>query len=128
MEKFKDQTRNASWLLLSATALLLSGCISNDETANRLTPYATEDRYPLTTQSVQAIKATDPAHLCGKWGTDLTDTSNNAMAPNHGCSVHANIAKMIANPDDVSNPGELTAASGETAAAAITRQMTDAGK
>lgn len=41
---------------------------------------------------------------CGQWPQDVTETEDNTNMPSHGCSVQANIAAMIANPETLVVP------------------------
>ncbi len=44
------------------------------------------------------------ASECGKWEEDLIDTSENVNYGNFGCATQNNLAKMIANPEDLLGP------------------------
>lgn len=50
---------------------------------------------------------------CGKWPTNLGETSNNLNYPNLGCATQANFAAMIANPADLVAPRTSSGRSGE---------------
>jgi pilus assembly protein CpaD len=50
---------------------------------------------------------------CGKWPTNLAETSSNLNYPNLGCATQANFAAMVANPADLVRPRAPTARSGE---------------
>lgn len=50
---------------------------------------------------------------CGKWPTNLAESSANLNYPNLGCATQANFAAMIANPADLVRPRAPTARSGE---------------
>jgi pilus assembly protein CpaD len=45
---------------------------------------------------------------CGDWSVDSADTGLNEPMPNHGCAVQANIAAMIADPEDLESPDAAT--------------------
>ncbi len=44
------------------------------------------------------------ASECGKWEEDLIDTRENMNYGNFGCATQNNLAKMIANPEDLLGP------------------------
>ena len=44
------------------------------------------------------------ASECGKWEEDLIDTRENLNYGNYGCATQNNLAKMIANPEDLLGP------------------------
>ena len=46
----------------------------------------------------------DVASECGQWNEDLVETSENQNYGNFGCSTQNNLAKMIANPQDLLGP------------------------
>ncbi|MEM9331463.1 MAG: CpaD family pilus assembly lipoprotein [Pseudomonadota bacterium] len=41
---------------------------------------------------------------CGQWNEDLVETSQNKNYGNFGCATQNNLAKMIANPEDLISP------------------------
>lgn len=41
---------------------------------------------------------------CGKWDGDLGETAENQNYTNYGCATQNNLAKMIANPEDLVTP------------------------
>lgn len=45
---------------------------------------------------------------CGQKWTSITSTMSNAVQPNFGCSVTANMAAQIADPADLLGPREMT--------------------
>lgn len=45
---------------------------------------------------------------CGRNWDSLTHTINNEVDPNFGCAVTANLAAMIANPEDIVHPQTMT--------------------
>ncbi|MEM7214054.1 MAG: CpaD family pilus assembly lipoprotein [Pseudomonadota bacterium] len=53
--------------------------------------------------SFDAVSA-DVPHKCGQWDDDLTDTTDNQNYNNFGCATQNNLAKMIANPEDLISP------------------------
>ena len=55
-----------------------------------------------------AVKADVP--VCGKKWDDLTHTRDNAVYSTFGCSLTANMAAQIANPNDIVHPQTETAA------------------
>lgn len=60
---------------------------------------------PVRLSYVSTYARTKP---CGNWETDLTDSSANEGASNHGCAVQANIAAMVANPEALVVPNAST--------------------
>ena len=50
---------------------------------------------------------------CGKWPSNLGESSANLNYPNLGCATQANLAAMIANPADLVAPRTSTPGSGE---------------
>ena len=53
--------------------------------------------------SYNAMSA-DVATKCGRWEEDLTDTRENLNYGNFGCATQNNLAKMVANPEDLLGP------------------------
>lgn len=96
-------------------ALPLAGCVMDDlEADDRPTAYRLEDRYPIKVSGGRAH--TKP---CGNWTKDATETASNEMFPNHGCAVQANIAAMVADPNDLVRPDTMSMAPGASRAAAV---------
>jgi pilus assembly protein CpaD len=54
--------------------------------------------------NVSYISTYAQTKACGQWPQDVTDTEDNARMSNHGCSVQANIAAMISNPETLVVP------------------------
>ena len=50
---------------------------------------------------------------CGRWPTNLGDTSNNLTYPNFGCAQQHNLAAMVSNPADLLGPRTMTPAPAE---------------
>ncbi|MEM9277136.1 MAG: CpaD family pilus assembly lipoprotein [Pseudomonadota bacterium] len=46
----------------------------------------------------------DLTHACGQWDDDLVETSQNRNYNNYGCATQNNLAKIIANPEDLISP------------------------
>ncbi len=66
--------------------------------------YSGSSMSPVKVSFTRAYAKTEP---CGDWSRDATQTRSNEMSPNHGCAVQANIAAMIANPNDLEVPGAM---------------------
>jgi pilus assembly protein CpaD len=64
----------------------------------RMGTYPAPANAPLQLSYVKAYAHTKP---CGDWSKDATDSSSNEPMPNFGCAVQANIAAMLANPEDL---------------------------
>jgi pilus assembly protein CpaD len=45
---------------------------------------------------------------CNRDWTSVTNTAENGVDPNFGCAVSANMAAMIANPEDIDHPATMT--------------------
>lgn len=45
--------------------------------------------------------------VCGDWSSDLSDTYANRPYTNFGCATQANLAAMVANPEDLERPREM---------------------
>jgi len=56
--------------------------------------------------SFQRYRAVGPQ--CGRSWTNLTHTIDNEVDPNFGCATTANLAAMIANPEDLVHPQTTT--------------------
>ena len=48
--------------------------------------------------------AANVATRCGQWRDDIIDTSQNMNYGNYGCATQNNLAKMVANPEDLLGP------------------------
>jgi pilus assembly protein CpaD len=45
---------------------------------------------------------------CGDWSVNLADTSSNLPSPNFGCASQHNLAAMVADPRDLTEPDTMT--------------------
>ena len=50
---------------------------------------------------------------CGKWPSNLAETSRNLNYEDFGCSQQKNLAAMVSNPADLLGPRTMTPASAE---------------
>lgn len=67
--------------------------------------------YPAPASApVQVAYLKTRAHTkpCDDWSMDAASSSRNLQMPNHGCAVQANMAAMIANPNDIDTPRTVT--------------------
>ena len=53
--------------------------------------------------SYDAVRA-NVATRCGQWQDDVADTSQNMNYENYGCATQNNLAKIVANPEDLLGP------------------------
>jgi type IV pilus biogenesis protein CpaD/CtpE len=121
MSQKKFESRPAVVILSIAAAVLLSGCVTEEELIGKFEPYRMEDRYPLTTRDAHLIRRSKAAHLCRNWTQDLADTQRNNIHPNHGCAVRVNMAAQIADPNDIDKPNVVTPTPAAPAATAVNR-------
>ena len=50
---------------------------------------------------------------CGKWPSNIAETSRNLNYENFGCAQQKNLAAMVANPADLLGPRTMTPSSAE---------------
>jgi type IV pilus biogenesis protein CpaD/CtpE len=114
---FNAMFRPASLVLAIVSAAALSGCVTEDLALDDgFVPYTVDQRYPLEVANGRIVRKP-----CGKWPTNLAETSNNQRFTNHGCAVRANMAAMIANPDDIIEPHPIALAPAPSRVQAVTR-------
>lgn len=114
---FDKVFRPATLVMAVVSASALSGCVAQDLALDDgFVPYTVDERYPLTAVNGKAVRKP-----CGKWPTNLADTSNNQRFTNHGCAVRANMAAMIANPDDIIEPHPIALAPAPSRVQAVAR-------
>lgn len=92
-------------LALAGVALLAAACKTDGPTLDDLyQPTAMHyERHPIiVTKSGAHVKE------CGEWPKDLSRTSQNDQYENFGCAQQANIAAMVANPQDLIRPRAQT--------------------
>lgn len=84
--------------LILVLALPLAGCAADQwaEDDTPFVPYGGSKTHPIKVVGNKATVAD-----CGEWSIDSTESHSNAMLPNHGCAVQANIAAMTAYPQDL---------------------------
>lgn len=93
----------------------------------RMGTYPAPASAPVRIGYVKAVAHTRP---CGEWSMDAAHDYKNLQMPNHGCAVQSNIAAMIANPQDVVTPQQVTpvqAASGTAAIKKISNGQSSSG-
>jgi pilus assembly protein CpaD len=71
----------------------------------RVATYPADANAPVNVSYVSTYAQTK---ACGDWSEDVTDTYQNRHMNNHGCSVQANIAAMLANPGSLVVPTTST--------------------
>ena len=114
---FSQILRPANLVMAVVSASLLSGCVAQDLALDDgFVPYTVDDRYPLTVVNGKAVRKP-----CGKWPANLANTSKNERFTNHGCAVRANMAAMIANPDDIIEPHPIALAPAPSRVQAVAR-------
>jgi pilus assembly protein CpaD len=78
---------------------------------------------------ISFVKTHGASRDCGVWDQDLTETSLNEPYTNHGCAVRANMAAMIADPEDIVVPKQVGEnPSGNNAAAVDNANSGSAGR
>ncbi|MBL8788943.1 MAG: CpaD family pilus assembly protein [Rhizobiales bacterium] len=82
----------------------------------RMGTYPAPASAPVRIGYVKAMAHTAP---CGNWSMDAANEFKNEQMPNHGCAVQANIAAMLANPQDVVTPQPMSPAQAASGTAAI---------
>jgi type IV pilus biogenesis protein CpaD/CtpE len=88
------------FVLLLALAMPLAGCAIDDLTgAEKLEPFGGSKQHPIKVTGNKAW-----VEPCGQWPENVANTQSNALMPNHGCAVQANIAAMAAYPKDLVQP------------------------
>ena len=99
--------------------LLVQNGVSRDMI--RMSTYPAGASAPVQVSYVKAYAQTRP---CGDWSQDATTSGSNMAMPNHGCAVQANIAAMIANPENLVAPAPSSLATGTSAVQAINGMST----
>ena len=93
---YKINAKFAASALLLLT-LPLAGCaIDSIDDDQAIKPYGGSKQHPIKVASGKAY-----VEGCGDWSEDVSETSDNELANNHGCAVQANIAAMAAYPADL---------------------------
>ncbi len=82
----------------------------------RMGTYPAPASAPVQLAYVKSYAHTKP---CGDWSVDATDTGQNQHMSNHGCAVQANIAAMVADPEDFVTPQPVTPVPAPNGTAAI---------
>ena len=82
------------------------------ESSVSIEPYhADGDPQPPLRISYLRFAAEGPT--CGKWPSNLADTSRNLNYENFGCAQQRNLAAMVSNPADLLGPRTMTPSSAE---------------
>ena len=97
-------------------ALPLAGCAADQWAADEepLVPYGGSK-----THAIKVVGNIASVDECGQWPIDASESNNNAMMPNHGCAVQANIAAMAAYPQDLVKARKMGRAPAESRVAAV---------
>ena len=82
------------------------------ESAISIEPYHAEgDPQPPVRIAYLRFAAEGPT--CGKWPSNLAETSRNVNYENFGCASQKNLAAMVSNPADLLGPRTMTPASAD---------------
>jgi pilus assembly protein CpaD len=82
------------------------------ESSISIEPYHSEgDPQPPVRIAFTRYAADGPT--CGKWPSNLAETSRNVNYENFGCAQQKNLAAMVANPADLLGPRTMTPASAD---------------
>ena len=82
------------------------------ESSISIEPYHAEgDPQPPVRVAYLRYAAEGPT--CGKWSSNLTESSRNLNYENFGCASQKNLAAMVANPADLLGPRTMTPASAD---------------
>jgi type IV pilus biogenesis protein CpaD/CtpE len=106
MVHFESKTRvqTKRILVVLGLAVTLAGCALDDFAKEEaFEPYGGSKQHPIIVANGKAT-----VEKCGDWSENLTDTSENTMAPNHGCAVQSNIAALAAYPNDLVHARRMT--------------------
>lgn len=111
--------RAAAGFLMVGAAMILGGCMETTSSVSRNFPQDYRQRHPIMVGPQGAYVAS----TCGLWPHD-TGTGDarldmmNRPHFNHGCASQANLAAMVANPNDLLGPraeGPIDASRRQTA-------------
>ena len=80
------------------------------ESAVSVEPYHA-DGDPQPPVRISYLRFAAEAPECGKWPSDLSDTSRNVSYENFGCAQQRNLAATVANPADLLGPRTMTPSS-----------------
>lgn len=97
-------TSMSSLILAIAVILPLAGCVASDLALDDgFQPYTPSERFPIKVVNGQAV-----TKKCGVWTENVANTASNTRMPNHGCAMQANLAALVANPEDLEGPQPIT--------------------
>lgn len=82
------------------------------ETLVSIEPYHTEGN-PQPPIRISYLRFAADGPNCGKWPSNLAETSRNLNYENFGCAQQRNLAAMTSNPADLLGPRTMTPASAE---------------
>ncbi len=108
----------------SRVASEIASLMAGQGIARQRVVFATYDapaNAPVRLSYISTYARTKP---CGQWTSDLTESSANEGAPNHGCAVQANIAAMLADPETLVVPNATTPIPAAGRMAAVTALST----
>lgn len=108
-------TSISSLVLALAVVLPLAGCVADDLALDDgFKPYTVQERYPIKVVNGHAV-----TKKCGVWTENVANTAANTRMPNHGCAMQANIAALVANPEDLVQPQPTTPGSAANDVSAV---------
>lgn len=84
----------------------------------KMTTYPAPASAPVQLAYLKSYAHTKP---CGTWDVNVADTAQNHTMTNHGCAVQANIAAMIADPEDIVTPNPVSPTPATASTKAIRR-------
>lgn len=82
----------------------------------RMSSYSGPASAPVRITVVKTMAMTKP---CGNWSDNVTETGSNQHFANHGCAVRANMAAMVADPNDFVAPGPMSPSPAPSRSAAV---------
>jgi pilus assembly protein CpaD len=82
------------------------------ESAISIEPYHA-DGDPQPPIRVQYLRFAAEGPACGKWPSNVAETSRNVNYENFGCATQKNLAAMVSNPADLLGPRTMTPSSAD---------------
>jgi len=82
------------------------------ESSISIEPYHAEGD-PQPPIRVQYLRFAADGPSCGKWPSNLAETTRNVNYENFGCATQKNLAAMVSNPADLLGPRTMTPASAD---------------
>jgi type IV pilus biogenesis protein CpaD/CtpE len=99
MVRFESKTLLQTKRIFAVLSLsaVLAGCALDDFARDEtFQPYGGSKLHPIKVADGRAS-----VDKCGDWSENAADTLENTQSANHGCAVQANIAAMVAYPNDL---------------------------